>query len=912
MKLLVTQFKLLLFQWMSLWIRPSQWRKQLNDIDSSLNVNFALLDLKERHWRSPKLRHILGLGFIAMPCLVVAFFASIAIAAGYQLPGSLHGVFFVFALGITIALYASVPAGIMFIPVAAAAAIFQWSGPNTLVQDITTTTSIGVLLSLASGCTIIAGAVHADNRSKLTISRQAGAITLGLLISIPLVAFVTYSVFITTAGRQTGTLAGGAMIWVMTLPTTLILAIATYIRTKSFLKVLFSIVFCAAVISTSYSDLGYEYDRGTGGFHLLAVTMMIVCTTYCMLSIFTYTLTRPFVGDWPAAVAGAIGGISLFFGIKTSFTYFPIVENLAIAVAILILAMGYRHTWSIFAYPIESAWNKIVTLRDDRHHGAIRHFNLHTACWDEIQYLRLHELDDYLISSISRDTIIGNIHLDQIRDTNQQWAAQSATLELTARDQESLPDIHALANYSEDLSAGLIDTPTGLIHRSFTRLARDIHAALSQTTNYNQILVLRSVLKDIEDLQLELTRNYNDKSAGRFMSVSRHWHNIVQSHIGDLEQARKINQEIPNPYIVGVPLTRKQGIFVGRTNTARYLEGILKVQDHPPLLLYGPRRMGKTSLLYQLHWMLPYNILPVIVDLQGPVSLTTNDSGFVFALARGMRLAAERQDVLLPALSRDQVKNDPFIAFDEWLDIVESILYSQGRNTLLLAMDEFEALDVALVNGTLRDHAILGMFRHIAQHRRSIKLMLVGSHTLGEFRRWSTYFVNAQIIELGYLEKTDIDTLVTRPIADFPLSYQPAAISRITHLTRGHPYLLQLACAEIVAYKNEQPFSERQIATEDDVNKIIPQILQGGQQFFTDIELNQIDDYGRQCLLQLADMTPGSSTQLSLEKDTPAFKEFDTIAKLQQRNLIELNSDNQCRFQIEVVKYWFSRSNPYR
>ena len=218
--------------------------------------------------------------------------------------------------------------------------------------------------------------------------------------------------------------------------------------------------------------------------------------------------------------------------------------------------------------------------------------------------------------------------------------------------------------------------------------------------------------------------------------------------------------------------------------------------------------------------MLPYHILPVIVDLQGPVSLATNDSGFIFALARGMRLAAEKQNVVLPLLSRDEAANDPFMVFDEWLNSVESIMLNQGRSTLLLALDEFEALDVALVDGTLRDHAILGMFRHIAQHRRTLKLMLVGSHTLGEFRRWSTYFVNAQVIELGYLNKPDIHRLISQPIADFPLSYQPAAISRISRLTSGHPYLLQLACAEVIVYKNSQPLSERHIATVEDLSLI--------------------------------------------------------------------------------------------
>lgn len=894
-----------------LLIRPSKWRQHLEIIDPTLDVNFALIDLTPRHWKKPSVQLLLLSGYLVNPCLILGFFISIAVLFGLQVTGSLYGIFFVYLLALFTGIYASVPASLLLIPLAGSIAIFQWSGPAALVFDVTTTTRLGVLLSMCSACMLIAAALHSQNRKEQTIVRQIGAITLGLLISIPIVIFVTYSVFVTTAGRQSGTLGGAMMVWATTLPTVIIFAAATYVRTKSIAKVIFSIAFCATLISSGYGDMGYEYDRGTGGFHLLTASMTIICSTYCMLSIFPYILTRSFVGDWPATVAATIGGSSIYYALQTSFTYFPLLPNLAIAVTIVLLALGYRYTWSLFAYPFEAAWNKILTELDNRHQGPLKYFKRHAACWDEIQCLEFFELDDYLISASTRNSDNGAACRALIGYTNQQWAAQSATLELDARHRESLPDINALAQMSDDGSAGLLDTSAGLVLRSFARSGRDIQAALAQPTIYNQSLVLRTAAKDLENLQMELSRNYKDRTSARFVSVANHWHSIVQQHIAHLEQQSKTSHEIPNPYIVGVPLTRKQSIFVGRTDTARYLEGILKVQDHPPLLLYGPRRMGKTSLLYQLHWMLPRHILPLIVDLQGPVSLATDDTGFVYALARGMRQAAEKQDVRLPILSRQQLSTEPYMAFDEWLNVVESIITQQGRSTLLLAMDEFEALDTALAERTLRHHAILGMFRHMAQHRRNIKLMLVGSHTLGEFRRWSSYFVNAQVIELSYLTSSDINQLITQPIADFPLAYHSDAISRMIRLTRGHPYLLQLACTEVIAYKNTQPIAARQVTTVGDIESIIPLMLERGQQFFTDIELNQIDKTGRGCLLQLASEPIGSSTRLALEKSIPALKENDTLARLEQRKLIEI-IDDRFGFQIEAVRHWFSVNNRHR
>ena len=79
-----------------------------------------------------------------------------------------------------------------------------------------------------------------------------------------------------------------------------------------------------------------------------------------------------------------------------------------------------------------------------------------------------------------------------------------------------------------------------------------------------------------------------------------------------MEDAR----EIDNPYIVGVPLTEQQKIFVGRSDIAFRLEQWLSNQRCPPLFLYGQRRMGKTSLLLNLGRLMRAEIVPLFVDAQ--------------------------------------------------------------------------------------------------------------------------------------------------------------------------------------------------------------------------------------------------------------------------------------------------------
>ena len=91
-----------------------------------------------------------------------------------------------------------------------------------------------------------------------------------------------------------------------------------------------------------------------------------------------------------------------------------------------------------------------------------------------------------------------------------------------------------------------------------------------------------------------------------------------------------------------------------------------------------------------------------------------------------MVAAAQRQRSLtLPALSREACATDPFTRFDEWLDEVEETLQ---HHTALLALDEFEALDSAMTTGRFSEAAVVGMLRHIMQHRPRFTVLLAGSH----------------------------------------------------------------------------------------------------------------------------------------------------------------------------------------
>src|SRR5215813_8887382 len=70
-----------------------------------------------------------------------------------------------------------------------------------------------------------------------------------------------------------------------------------------------------------------------------------------------------------------------------------------------------------------------------------------------------------------------------------------------------------------------------------------------------------------------------------------------------------------NPYIAGRALGQQQGFF-GRKDILRVVETKLNTVDQNALVLFGQRRIGKTSILLQLQRRLPSPpFLPVYFDM---------------------------------------------------------------------------------------------------------------------------------------------------------------------------------------------------------------------------------------------------------------------------------------------------------
>lgn len=325
-------------------------------------------------------------------------------------------------------------------------------------------------------------------------------------------------------------------------------------------------------------------------------------------------------------------------------------------------------------------------------------------------------------------------------------------------------------------------------------------------------------------------------------------------------EASEAFEKIPNPYIVGHPVKSTQ-MFHGREDTFEFIEDNLSgaIQDRT-LVIYGQRRTGKTSILYQLlQGRLGENFLPVLVDMQELVLLINNTADFLSELAYLIARTARKSGIPIEEPKSDTFALLPTRVFNRFLDDLEDKL---DDRRVVVMFDEFELIENKILEGKL-DKDILNYFRSLIQHRNGLIFLFTGTHRLEEMSQdyWSTFFNIALYRRVSFLKVSDAIRLIREPVAG-ALDIDQLAIDKILQLTRGHAYFTQLICWALVNYCNA---NKRNYATLNDLNEVMQDILMTGEAHFAYI-WQQASNIERLAMVGLAyTLQPGKSWARPIE-----------------------------------------------
>lgn len=897
--LILGSFQLLFW----LLFHPTAWRHYVARIDPALRPDFTLADTG----MPPAVRRLLIQTYVVWPLLVGLPVALIFWIQDAPLEPSLvfvaHVIAICLTLGIMIGAVIGIAAGLaggVAVSLAYGITSSAISGPW---QSIASPTAISIAVGVMGGIIgSVASPPESGSGQKSTASAriqvQVGGIVVGVLVGV-----VAASLLGTGLQNLAASLVGLPEETGYWLSRVLVVGASFGVAIGWRRGILVGLL-GGLITSLVYGLTIVAWKSGAAGIPIGLTSGVLFGTSFGVTLVLPYILAAQIAGPWAGAWAAALGS----WGRHVFRNELPLWPNLPLGV--LGISLGLTAAWwrPLVLYPLLEAWNLILYRLDERRAGHRPSLlRWHSAFWDELQSLRLGGLDEHLLLIMARDPQEGQLALEYLRTSRQRWAAQAAQIELEARRLESVDDITAISHAHRSLAAGELIGPANALLRSFSRVSQDVEAALNQVTAYHQRLALSTIEDRLNNLVRELTVS-SEQYAMRFHPIALHWYQVAVEYLQELAEAVERSQEIDNPYVVGVPLTEQQDIFVGRADIVARIEQLLVDRRRPPLLLYGQRRMGKTSLLRNLGRLLPGSILPLFVDGQ-KTALASDYPDFLYNIASEMRKSAEQgRGLALPTLKQDTLDSKPFTRFNEWLDEVEGSLDAQGFNIALLALDEFEVLDTVLSKGRFDETDILNMLRHMIQHRPHFKVMLAGSHTLDEFQRWASYLINIQVVRVGYLEQAEARQLIEYPVKNFSLRYEPDASQRVLELTRGHPALVQLLCYEIVALKNEQVSPVRRLARLADVEAAVPRALDSGSFFFADIQQNQINETGLAMLRFLAAHGEGAVVSRDVLARHSQTELDPTLALLLRRDLIEA-ANGGYRFQVELVRRWFEQTS---
>jgi hypothetical protein len=264
----------------------------------------------------------------------------------------------------------------------------------------------------------------------------------------------------------------------------------------------------------------------------------------------------------------------------------------------------------------------------------------------------------------------------------------------------------------------------------------------------------------------------NEPLASEYRVAALEWQSRAAEQ---LEEIRNRLAHAPKAQVfrAGDPVDRSNEAFVPRMSAIDLLERqIMLAQGCPGLLVYGRRRMGKSTLLLNLSGFLPPSVRVAIVSMQNPHAFSSQESLAGLLLQSAWAALGQETSVTLP-----KTLSEMFTA----LDITNKRLREDGQR-LLLACDEFEMIDQK-IGETVFSIDLLHTLRESIQTHRRIVWAFVGSHSLGELVHadWASYFVSLRSVEVTQFTPEETRLLLTEPLKYSPLWKEwPAATPRFT------------------------------------------------------------------------------------------------------------------------------------
>jgi len=298
-------------------------------------------------------------------------------------------------------------------------------------------------------------------------------------------------------------------------------------------------------------------------------------------------------------------------------------------------------------------------------------------------------------------------------------------------------------------------------------------------------------------------------------------------------------QEQNNPFKYGIPVSKED--FVNREEECKQLRSALLSGQN--VILYSPRKMGKTSLIEQTKTLIPgKEVVVAYTDLFGVssekelVKKIVNSlfhaayprlSVFEEAVRKILRKIPVKIEILKGTVTVELLgeKKPATEELEEAFDLPEKIA-ENIKKRVIMVFDEFQ--DITELNGVRIEKLMRAKF----QHHKKVSYLFAGSKTsimrtifadqTHAFYRFGT------TMKIGPISKQDFTGFIKRKFENTGKKITLESIEKIIEFSKGHPYFTQKLCWHLW-------YTSKRKIEKQDVNTAVEKAVISDAEFYEEI-----------------------------------------------------------------------------
>jgi nitrate reductase NapAB chaperone NapD len=276
-----------------------------------------------------------------------------------------------------------------------------------------------------------------------------------------------------------------------------------------------------------------------------------------------------------------------------------------------------------------------------------------------------------------------------------------------------------------------------------------------------------------------------------------------------------------NPFSIARPPGEK--MFFGRTNEIKKLQRELCADEGgKAILLYGPRRSGKSSLCH--HFLEHYTYPPYwYVHLSLQDIARQNETEILMQIADEVCWAFEERFNQAPPKNWQDVQvDDPQIRLKR---VLHACCNSVAGARLILVLDEFGGAIEAYQKKIL-DERFFIYWRYLMSGIPQLSLVFVLPtipHSFLTSGQMGSAFNFMEPLLMEFLDEESAQQLLVNPLQEQNIVIHPGTVRRILDLTGCNPYYLTLIGSQLIYQLNQD--SDKCLLNDDDLNDVIDRLV---------------------------------------------------------------------------------------